>query len=106
MTVLWAVLGVGAGSLLFRLVPLASPRRLPEQLSRVAGWTGLAVIAALSVRAVLQLDDASAPAARLVAALSVTAGLVLAYRGRSVLVAVGVGGSTYLIIAAAVAALS
>lgn len=35
-----------------------------------------------------------------------TAGLVLAYRGRSVLVAVGVGGSTYLIIAAAVAALS
>lgn len=106
MTVLWAVLGVGVGSLLFRLVPLAGPGRLPEQLSRVAAWTGLAVIAALSVRAVFQLDDAAVPAAHQVAALSVTAGLVLAYRGRSVLVAVGVGGSTYLIIAAILAALS
>lgn len=106
MTVLWAVLGVGIGSLLFRLVPLAGPGGLPEQLSRVAGWTGLAVIAALSVRTVLQLDDASVPAARLVAAVSVAAGLVLAYRGKSVLVAVGVGGATYLIIAASVAALS
>jgi branched-subunit amino acid transport protein len=106
MTMLWAVVGVGIGSLVFRVVPLASAGQLPERLSRVAGWTGLAVISALSVRAVLQVEDPSIPGASLVAAVSVATGLLLAHRGSSVLVAVGVGGSTYLIIAAAVAALT
>jgi len=106
MTVLLAVLVVGVGSVLFRLIPLLSSGRLPEGLTQAAGWAGLAVVAAISVRSVLQLHDASIPGAPVVAALSVTAGLVLAFRGGSVLVAVGVGGAAYLIISAAMAALT
>ncbi|MCW2761975.1 MAG: hypothetical protein JWR85_2176 [Marmoricola sp.] len=105
MSVLWAVLAVGVGSLLFRLVPLLGTRRRPDELSRIAGWTGLAVIAAIAVRSVLMHDDPCLPAAPLFAGLSVAAGLVLTFRGRSVLVAVGIGCSTYLIIGAAVAVL-
>lgn len=101
MNVVLAVLVVGAGSLLFRLVPLMSSRRLPEQLTRTAGWAGLSVIAAISVRAVLLQDDPSLPVAPLVAAVSVAAGLITAFRGHSVLAAVGVGGASYLFIAAA-----
>ena len=38
MTVLLAVLVVGAGSLVFRLGPLLGADRLPTSVTRVAGW--------------------------------------------------------------------
>ena len=41
-----AVLVVGLGSLAFRLVPLVAARRVPARLSTVAGWAGVAVLAA------------------------------------------------------------
>jgi branched-subunit amino acid transport protein len=67
----------------------------------LAGWAGLAVLAAMTIRAVLQQRDPSIPGAPLVAAASVGIGLLLAFRGRSVLIAVGAGAATYLLMAAA-----
>ena len=104
MTVLLAVLAVGAGSLVFRLLPLLGAHRLPDRLARIAGWAGLAVLSAITVRAVALHRDSAVPGAPLLAALSVGAGLALAYRGRSVLVSVASGAATYLVLAAAVAA--
>ncbi|MET1060916.1 MAG: AzlD domain-containing protein [Nocardioides sp.] len=101
MTVLIAVLVVGAGSLLFRVVPLLGARHLPDPLTNAAGLAGLAVIAALSVRAVLHHEDAGIVAAPLVAAISIGVGLVLAFRGRSVATAVAAGLATYVVLAAA-----
>jgi branched-subunit amino acid transport protein len=106
MTVLIAVLVVGAGSLVLRTAPLLAARRIPDRLTSLAGWAGLAVLAAMMVRAVLQHRDSSIPDARLVAAFSVGIGLLLAFRGRSVVLAVGAGGSTYLLIAAALMTVS
>ena len=101
MTVLIAVLAVGAGSLVFRVVPLLAAGRIPDRLTSLAGWAGLAVLAAMTVRAVLQHRDSSIPDAPMVAAISVGLGLMLAFRGRSVVVSVGAGASTYLLMAAA-----
>jgi branched-subunit amino acid transport protein len=106
MTVLLAVLTVGLGSLFFRLAPLLSTGRMPEKLTQAAGWAGLAVVAGISVRSVVLFQDSSTPGAPVVAAVSVAVGLVLAFRGRSLLVAVGLGGATYLLISAALAALA
>jgi branched-subunit amino acid transport protein len=100
MTVLIAVLVVGAGSLLFRALPLLGARHLPDPLTNAAGLAGLAVIAALSARAVLHHEDPSIIAAPLVAAVSIGVGLLLAFRGRSVPVAVGAGVATYIALAA------
>lgn len=99
MNVLLAVLAVGLGSLLFRVAPLLGANRLPDGLTRVAGWAGLSVLTALTVRAVLHHEDPGVPAAPLLAAVAVGAGLLLAYRGRSLLVAVGAGATTYLLLA-------
>lgn len=106
MTVLLAVLAVGAGSLLFRLAPLLGAHRLPDRLSRGAGWAGLSVLTALTVRAVAGHHDPAVPAAQLLAAASVGAGLYLAFRGRSLLLAAVTGASCYLVLAAAVTAVS
>jgi branched-subunit amino acid transport protein len=109
MTVLLAVLAVGLGSLLFRLVPLLGAERLPEGLARAAGWAGLSVLAALTVRSVVTHQDASlspVTPAPVVAAVSVGLGLFLAYRGRSVLVAVASGAAAYVVIAGAVSGVS
>jgi branched-subunit amino acid transport protein AzlD len=104
MSVLLTVVVVGMGSLLFRLVPLLGARRLPERLTTVAGWTGLCLLAALTVRTVVQHQDPSLPGApglpAVVAAVSVGAGLVLAFRGRSALLAVTAGGATYVVLSA------
>jgi branched-subunit amino acid transport protein AzlD len=104
MTVPLAVLVVGVGSLVFRLLPLLGARRLPERLTTVAGWTGLCLLAALTVRTVVQHQDPSLPdvpgVAPLLAAVSVGAGLLLAFRGRSTLLAVSAGGTTYVLLAA------
>ena len=103
MSVLVAVLVVGLGSLLFRAVPLVGAHRLPVRLAEAAGFAGLAVIAAITVRAVLHHQDVNISAAPLVAALAVGLGLLLAFRGRPVPVAVGVGLASYLLLAAALA---
>lgn len=106
MTVLIAILLVGGGSLVLRVAPLLAARRIPDRLTSLAGWAGLAVLAAMTVRAVLQYHDPSVPGAPTAAAVSVGLGLVLAFRGRSVLVAVTAGGATYLLIAAALITIS
>ena len=105
MNVLLAVVVVGAGSLAFRMVPLLTGRQIPAELARAAGWAGMAVIAGITVRSVLLHEDGSTPLAPLVATVAVTAGLVLAYLGRGVLVAVGVGCSAYVIMSLVLAGL-
>ena len=106
MRVLLAVLVVGAGSLLLRLAPLLGARRLPDRLPRIAGWAGLSVLAAFTVRAVLGHHDPAVPGAPVLAALAVAGGLFLAFRGRSLLFAVAAGTACYLVLSAAVSALT
>lgn len=105
MNVVLAVLAVGAGSMAFRVVPLITGRQVPPALARAASWAGLAVIAGISVRTTLLLRDPATPLAPVVAVLSVAVGFVLALRGRSVLVAVGAGCASYVVLAAALAGL-
>ena len=105
MNVVLAVLAVGAGSLAFRLVPLLTGRQVPPGLARGASWAGLAVIAGIAVRSTLLLRDPVTPLAPVVALVSVAIGLALAFRGRSVLVAVAAGCSSYVVLAAVSAGL-
>lgn len=105
MTVLIAVLVVGAGSMAFRIVPLMGARRLPDRLARVAGWAGLAVLAAITVRAVALHRNSEVSGAPFLAAISVGVGLALAHRGRSVLVSVASGAASYLCLTAVLAAI-
>ena len=96
MNVVLAVAVVGAGSLFFRLAPLMGAHLLSDRLARLSGWAGLAVLAAISVRAVVLHRDDTVPGAPLLAALAVGTGLVLAHRGRSVLTSVASGAAVYL----------
>ncbi len=105
MNVLLAFLAVGFGSMAFRVVPLMTGRQIPLTLARGASWAGMAVIAGMTVRSTLLLEDPSVPFAPVVAVLSLTVGFILAFRGRSVLVAVGAGCASYLVMAAALAGL-
>jgi branched-subunit amino acid transport protein len=95
MTVLLALVVASAGSLAFRVVPLAGAHRLPDRLTELAGWAGMSVLSALTVRAVLHHQDAAVQAAPLVAAASVSVCLVLRFHGRSLLLAVTSGAATY-----------
>ena len=104
MNVVVAIALVGAGSLLLRIVPLVGARRLPDALAEVAEVAGLGLLSALVVRAVVLHQDAAIPGDPVVAALALGCGLLLAFRGRSTLVAVAAGAATYLVLAAAVAA--
>jgi branched-subunit amino acid transport protein len=106
VTVLAAVAVVGAGSLLFRLGPLLGAERLPDGLSRAAGWAGLAVLAAITVRTVVNHRDAEVPAAPVLAAAAVTAGLYLAVRGRPLLISMTVGAASYLALSGALHAVT
>ncbi len=103
MNVVLAVLAVGLGSLAFRLVPMLSGRQVPAPLARGAGWAGMAVIAGMTVRATVQHEDSSIPFAPVVALVAVTVCFVLAFRGRSVLLAVGAGCASYVVVGALVA---
>lgn len=96
MTVLLAVLVVGAGSLAFRLGPLLGADRLPAGLTRLAGWAGVSMLAAVTVRTVLHHENPSLPAAPLLGAAAVAVCLLLTARGVSLLLAVAAGGATYL----------
>jgi len=103
MTVLLAVLVVGAGSLTFRLGPLLGADRLPDGLTRVAGWAGVSMLAAVTVRTVLRHEDPALTAAPLLGAAAVAVCLLLTARGVSLLLAVTAGGATYLAATALVA---
>lgn len=105
MNVVLAVLAVGLGSLAFRLVPMLSGRQVPAPLARGAGWAGMAVIAGMTVRAKVLHEDASISFAPLVALLAVTVDFALAFRGHSVLLAVGAGCVAYVVSGAVLAAL-
>jgi branched-subunit amino acid transport protein len=96
MTVLLAVLVVGAGSLAFRLGPLLGADRIPDAVTRVAGWAGLSMLAAVVVRTVVRHDDPVTSVAPLLGAAAVAVCLLLTASGRSLLLAVGAGGTTYL----------
>jgi branched-subunit amino acid transport protein len=95
MTTIATLVVVSVGSLAFRLAPLLGAGRIPDGAARVAGWAGVSVLAAVTVRSVLHHEDTATPAATLVAAVSVAFGLLLALRGRSMLAALVATGACY-----------
>ena len=106
MTTVVALLLVGAGSVAYRLLPLLGAARVPDELSKVAGWAGVSVLATVAVRGVLHHRDDGIPWAVPVALVSVALGLTFAARGRPPLVVLGVGAGTYLVLSATVGALA
>ena len=88
--------------------PTPRRSRIPDRVTVHAARAGIAVLAATTVRTVVQhRDDSVAGAsvtAPVLAALAVGLGLWLAYRGRSPLVAVAAGLAAYLTLAAVLAA--
>lgn len=105
MTTVLALVLVGAGSVAYRLLPLLGARRLPDQVSRVAGWAGLSVLVAVAVRGALHHRDESVPGAPLVALVSLAVGLLLAARRLPMLVVLLAGAGCYLALAAALGVL-
>lgn len=101
MTVLLAVTAVGAASLLFRLAPLLGAHLMPDHLSRLAAYAGMALLTGLVVRRVVQHDDPAVTAApdALVAAAALAPALYLAWRGHSALLAIAAAAATYLTLA-------
>jgi len=93
-----AVIAVGLGSLVFRIVPLAFADRLVGMtgVDRVLRHAGTAAVAAMAASS---LDRAAVTSH--VPALFVAAGvgLVLTLRGKSMLTVVAVGLGLYLLIA-------
>ncbi len=106
MSLLLALFVVSAASLLLRLVPLLGAPAVPDAVADAAGRAGSAVLAALVVRSVLHHSAPGTPHASVLAAVSVTAGLVVARRTRSMLLSVAGGVATYLVVGYAVAAVS
>ena len=106
MRTLLVVLVVAAGSMAFRLVPLLGAVAVPERSARVARGAGVAALTALVVRGVLHHQEPGVPGAAVIAALAVTAGLVVAAKGRSLVLVLGAGLGTYLVLAAAVRAVT
>jgi len=104
MTTVVALLLVGAGSLAFRALPLLGATRLPGAMSTVAGWAGVSVLTAVSVRGVLDHRDNSIPWAVPVAVISTAVALVVASRGRGMLVVLGVGAGTYVALSTLISA--
>lgn len=102
MTTVLALMAVGLGSLAYRVLPLLGAARVPDHVSRAAGWAGLSVLVAVTVRGVLHHRDDSTPGAVVVAVLSVALGLVLAARRVPVPVVLVVGAGGYLMLAALV----
>ncbi len=107
MTVLIAVALVGLGSLLLRVLPLLGAARIPDRLTVHAARAGIAVLAAMTVRTVVQHHDDSLMGASVtapaLAALAVGFGLWLAYRGRSLLFATSAGLASYVLVAMVIA---
>jgi branched-subunit amino acid transport protein len=98
MTTLVALLAVGLGSLAYRALPLLGADRVPEGVSRAAGWAGLSVLVAVTVRGVLRHEDPATPGSVVVAVLAVGLGLLLAARRRPMLVVLLAGAGTYVVL--------
>lgn len=99
MTLLAAVAIVAAGSLLLRAVPLLTARHVPERLADAAGWAGLGVIAAMTVRGLLGPSPGCGLVTQLPALLAAGVGVLLAVRRVPTLIAVASGLGTYLLLA-------
>jgi branched-subunit amino acid transport protein len=84
-------------------VPLLTGRQIPMALARGASWAGLSVIAGITVRSTLLLEDPGVPLAPVAGLVAVSVGFALAFRGRSVLLAVAAGCASYVVLAAALA---
>jgi len=106
MTTLVALLLVGAGSFAYRLLPLLGAARVPDAVSRVAGWAGVSVLAAVTVRGVLHHQDRSIPWAVPVAVVALAVALVGAARGRGFLVVLGAGAGTYVALSTVIGAVT
>ena len=106
MTTVVALLIVGAGSLAYRLLPLLGAARVPEAVSRVAGWAGVSVLAAVTVRGVLHHHDRSIPWSVPVAVVALAVALAVAARGRGNLVVLGAGAGTYFGLSTVIGALT
>jgi hypothetical protein len=106
MTTVIALVLVGVGSVAYRLLPLLGAARVPEQVSRVAGWAGVSVLATVAVRGVLHHRDDAIPGAVPVAVVSVGLGLAMALRGRPPLVVLATGAGAYLVLSATLGALA
>ncbi|HEX6249423.1 MAG TPA: AzlD domain-containing protein [Nocardioidaceae bacterium] len=98
MTTLVALLLVGLGSVAYRVLPLLGAARLPEPVTTAATWAGVSVLVAVAARGVLNHEDASTPWPTAVAVVSVGLGLLVAARGRSVLLVLVTGATTYLVL--------
>lgn len=98
MSLLLAAAVVGTGSVLMRVLPMLGARHLSDAVAEAAGWAGLGVIAAMTVRALLSPQAAVGVLGCVPGALAVGVGIFLASRGRSVLVAVGAGLVTDLLL--------
>jgi branched-subunit amino acid transport protein len=93
-----AVIAVGVGSLVFRIVPLAFADRLIGMtgVDRVLRHAGTAAVAAMAASSL----DRAAVTSHVPALIVATAvGLVLTLRGKSMLTVVAVGLALYLVIA-------
>jgi branched-subunit amino acid transport protein len=101
-----ALLLVGAGSLAYRLLPLLGAARVPEAVSRAAGWAGVSVLSAVTVRGALHHQDRSIPWAVPVAVVALAVALAVAARGRSILVVLCAGAGTYVALATVTGALT
>lgn len=106
MTTLLALLAVGLGSLAYRLLPLLGAARVPDHVSKTAGWAGLSVLVAVTVRGVLHHEDDGTPAAVLVAVVSVALGLGLAARRLPMPAVLAAGAACYLVLSSALRALA
>jgi branched-subunit amino acid transport protein len=99
MTMLLAVVTVGAASLLFRLAPLLGAELIPDRVVRLASHAGLAVLAGLATRAVLLHEDPTVEIpGPLLAAAALAPALYLTLRGRSALLAIASAAATYLLL--------
>jgi branched-subunit amino acid transport protein len=93
-----AVIAVGVGSLIFRIVPLAFADRLIGMtgVDRVLRYAGAAAVAAMAASS---LDRAATTNYLPAVAVAAGVGLVLILRGKSMLTVVAVGLALYLVIA-------
>lgn len=106
MTSWLVVLGVGLGSYLFRLVPLAIGEQVArsDRVQRIVHHAGTAALTALVVTSLLHVASAASagtggatPGALLTVALAALASTLVAIRGRSMLAVVAAGSACYLV---------
>lgn len=93
-----AVLVVGLGSFVFRTAPLLFDAgfRLPERTQQILRHAGMGGIAALLVSNIIGIGSGNGCCTTASAAAAVTAGAIVARRGRSMTPVVLTGGAVYI----------